>query len=86
MAPELLHVGARQFREDLADYLNSPSPIAITRHGQTVGYYLPARRKVNEEELRTLKEAVAQLQALMAEYGITEEEVLSDFRAARRHE
>ena len=86
MAGQLVRVGARQFREDLAQYLDSPTPIAITRHGQTVGYYLPARRKIDEQELRALKEAIERLQALMAEHGITEEEVLSDFRASRRRD
>ena len=57
MAGQLVRVGARQFREDLAQYLDSPTPIAITRHGQTVGYYLPARRKIDEQELREIGRA-----------------------------
>jgi PHD/YefM family antitoxin component YafN of YafNO toxin-antitoxin module len=39
-------VGIREFREKLASYvLESDTPVAITRHGDTVGYYIPARRK-----------------------------------------
>ncbi len=79
----LIHVGVREFREDLAEYLDAPSPVAITRHGQTVGYYVPARGKVNEQELAALKEAVSQLAALLAEHGITEGEVVREFRARR---
>lgn len=40
-----IRVGIRDFRENLATYLlESDSPVAITRHGDTVGYFIPARR------------------------------------------
>ena len=29
-------VGIREFRENLASYIESPTPVAITRHGETV--------------------------------------------------
>ena len=83
MADRLIHVGIREFREDMAQYLDSPVPVAITRHGRTVGYYVPARGKVDEEELRGLKRAVEQLATLLADQGISEEEVVSAFRARR---
>lgn len=50
MAEEIPRVGARQFREGLAQYLDSSTPIAITRHGETVGYYLPTRREAADHE------------------------------------
>ena len=40
---EALKVGMREFRDKLATYLlESESPVAITRHGDTVGYFIPA--------------------------------------------
>jgi antitoxin (DNA-binding transcriptional repressor) of toxin-antitoxin stability system len=37
-------VGIREFRTRLAEYLlKSDKPVAVTRHGQTVGYFIPAR-------------------------------------------
>lgn len=33
--------------------------LGITRHGDTVGYYIPARRKRTEAEPAALKEAVS---------------------------
>lgn len=83
--PGLIHVGAREFRESLAEYLDAAAPIAITRHGQTVGYYVPARGGVDERELATLKQAVSQLESLLAEHGVTEDEVVREFRARRRN-
>jgi PHD/YefM family antitoxin component YafN of YafNO toxin-antitoxin module len=44
-------VGIREFREKLASYLlEAEQPLAITRHGDTVGYYIPARPKRTEAE------------------------------------
>ncbi len=80
---QLIRVGVREFREDLAEYLDSSTPVAITRHGQTVGYYIPARRQVQEQELLALKRAVEQLEALLVEHGISEEEVVREFQARR---
>jgi len=43
---EPVKVGIREFREKLAAYLlEGDAPVAITRHGDTVGYFIPARRK-----------------------------------------
>ncbi len=83
MAGQLVRVGVREFREDLAEYLDAPTPVAITRHGQTIGYYIPARGRVDEQEQVALRRAVEQLADLLAEHGISEDEVVRDFRARR---
>jgi antitoxin (DNA-binding transcriptional repressor) of toxin-antitoxin stability system len=80
MAGRLIRVGIREFREGLAQYLDSPVPVAITRHGQTVGYYVPAQGRRDEQELRALRLAVEQLASLLAEHGISEDEVVSAFQ------
>ena len=81
---ELLKVGIREFREKLANYLlQTDKPLAITRHGDTVGYYLPARRKRSETERAALKEAAARLQEILAAEGIREDEILADFKRWR---
>lgn len=85
---ETLKVGIREFREKLANYLlQSDKPLAITRHGDTVGYYLPARRRRSEAERSALRQAAARLQEMLAAEGITEDEIIADFkrwRAGRR--
>ena len=35
-------VSTREFRADLAKYLDSQEPLAISKHGRTIGYYIPA--------------------------------------------
>lgn len=77
-------VGIREFREKLASYvLESDTPVAITRHGDTVGYYIPARRKRSEAERSALREAVSRLQKMLEAEGISEEEVIADFKRWR---
>ena len=78
-------VGIREFREKLASYLlEAESPLAITRHGDTVGYYIPARRKRTEAERAALKEAASRLHAALAAAGVSEDEVIEDFTRWRR--
>ncbi len=80
-------VGIREFREKLASYLlESEETVAITRHGDTVGYYIPARRKRTEAERSALKEAASRLQEALAAEGISEEEIIRDFKRWRRGE
>lgn len=78
-------VGIREFREKLASYLlESETPVAITRHGDTVGYYIPARRKRTEAERTALREAASRPQEALAAERISEDEVLKDFKRWRR--
>lgn len=82
-----LRVGIREFREKLATYLlETEEAVAITRHGDTVGYFIPARRKRSETEQAALKEAASRLQQALAAEGISEEEILRDFKRWRRSE
>jgi PHD/YefM family antitoxin component YafN of YafNO toxin-antitoxin module len=76
-----VRVGIREFREKLASYLlESETAVAITRHGDTVGYYIPARRKRTDAERTALREAASRLQEALAAEGITEDEVSGDFK------
>ena len=58
MTMQLIRVGVREFREDLAEYLGSPAPVAITRPGRTVGYYISANGAPDEQEVLALGDAI----------------------------
>ena len=77
-------VGIREFRERLATFLEASGPVAITRHGETVGYYIPARPSKDATHVAALRTAAAQLDALLAASGATEDELVTDFKEARR--
>lgn len=76
-------VGVREFRAKLPSYLESVSPVAITRHGETIGYYIPAHRGRTQAELDALKEAAAKLQEMMSSLSVTEDEVVDEYKTRR---
>ena len=77
-------IGIREFRNNLAKYLNATDPLAVTRHGQTVGYFLPTHQKPEKAELESLKMAAVKLDELLASSGITAEELVAEFRQLRQ--
>ena len=81
---EAVRVGIREFRKKLASYLESDVPVAITRHNDTVGYYIPARRKRAETERAALREAAARLQQVLAGEGISEDEIRTSKSGGQR--
>ncbi len=81
---EATRVGMRQFREQLAEYLESEVPIAVTKHGRTVGLYIPVRRKPAEEDIAALREAGRRLDEWLAREGATEDELVSEFKQRRK--
>ena len=80
---ETTKVGIREFRSDLAEYIASSTPVAVTRHGQTVGYFIPTQGHV-EADLAALKKASKTLDKLLEAHGVDVEAVAADFKAARR--
>ena len=76
-------VGIREFRAGLADYIASDTPVAVTRHGQTVGYFIPTNGQA-DADLDTLKKAAAELDRLLASQAVDVEAVAAEFKAARR--
>ena len=81
---QAVKVGVREFRERLASFPETGAPVAITRHGETVGFYIPTRRKPKNEDLSALRAAAAQLDAMIEAAGVTEDDLVEDFKKARR--
>src|SRR5829696_960165 len=79
-------VGIREFRENLSTYLESKTPVAITRHGATIGVYLPTRPKPSQADLEAFRLAGEKLDALIEAAGTNEEELIEDFERMRREE
>jgi len=76
-------VGVREFREDLAAYIDQSESVTITRHGQTVGLFIPVRRN-RQADLEAYAEAARKANALLTELGLTEDDAVAEFAAARR--
>jgi hypothetical protein len=81
--PSVVKVGMREFRAHLPQYLLTSIPVAVTRHGETVGYYIPTRHPIEKSELDGLRLAAKQLENLLVSYGVTEDELFAEFRTMR---
>lgn len=81
---ETLRIGMREFRENLAGYLESGAPLAITRHGETLGYYVPAQKRHRKAELEAMRAAARDLDAMIASWGTSEEELIEEYKDIRR--
>lgn len=80
---EPVKVGIREFREGLARFLYSPTPIAVTRHDRIVGYFIPTPGP-SAADLAALAEAGQKLDRLLQERGIDPEDIVAEFKVARR--
>jgi len=79
----IVKVGMREFRAHLQQYLMTSMPVAITRHGETIGFYIPTKHHHDKAEFDALKEAAIKLEKLLLSTGITEDELFNEFRSLR---
>ena len=62
-----IKVGVREFREQISMYLESKTPVAVTRRGETLGVYVPTPRKhIKPADLSELRAAADRLAATLA--------------------
>jgi antitoxin (DNA-binding transcriptional repressor) of toxin-antitoxin stability system len=80
---ETTKVGIREFRTDLAEYISSSTPVAVTRHGQTVGYFIPTQGHV-EADISALKKASKTLDRLIEAQGLEVDSVVAEFKLERK--
>lgn len=76
-------VGIREFRAGLADYIAAAEPVAVTRHGVTVGWFIPTPVD-RETQIASLRRATATLDELLAKNGVSADELVAEYSAARR--
>ncbi len=81
---KLRSVGVREFRDHATAYLSGSDPVAVSKHGRVIGFYIPVQRDEGEVEraLARLGETVGQV---LSETGLPEEELaeLFDLRGKR---
>jgi len=81
---ETAKVGIREFREKLAGYLESGTPLAIVRHGQTLGYYIPAQKRSRKAELEAMRAAAKDLDEMIASWGASEDQLMEEYKEIRQ--
>jgi antitoxin (DNA-binding transcriptional repressor) of toxin-antitoxin stability system len=75
-------VGIREFRAGLAGYIASATPVAVTRHGQTIGWFIPTPA-TREAEIASLRAAAEALDGLLAEHRVDVDKLVEEFKSAR---
>ena len=81
---ETERIGIREFRENLAGYLESGRPLAITRHGETLGFYIPAQKRSRKAEIDAMRAAARELDTMIAAWGTSEDELMREYKEVRR--
>jgi hypothetical protein len=81
---ETVKIGIREFREKLANYLESDQPLAITRHGETLGFYIPAQKRSRTAELEAMRAAAKDLDEMIASWGASEDELMDEYKQIHR--
>lgn len=77
-------IGMREFRENLAGYLEGGRPLAITRHGETLGFFIPAQKHSRKAELEAMQAVAKELDSMISSWGVSEDELMSEYKEIRR--
>jgi len=77
-------IGVREFRENLAGYWEGGRPLAITRHGETLGFFIPAQKRSRKAEIEAMRGAAKELDAMIAAWGASEDELMREYKEIER--
>lgn len=78
-------VGIREFRANMHKYTTlSHDPIAVTSHGERIGFFIPARPSPQKKDFEALQAAASQISNMLEAAGVTEDEIVAEFDARRK--
>jgi hypothetical protein len=58
--------------------------LAITRHSETLGFFIPAQKRSRRAEIEAMRAAAKDLDSMIAEWGSSENELMREYREIRR--
>lgn len=77
-------IGVREFRENLSGYLEGGRALAITRHGEPLGFFIPAQKQSRQAALGAMRAAAKDLDAMISSWGASEDELMGEYKEIRR--
>ena len=77
-------VGVREFRDHAPSYLAGSEPIAVSNLGTVIGFYIPLPRDP-EETQRAVERLGARVHEILADTGMSEEQLAELFRLRSPH-
>ena len=84
---QAIKVGIREFRANLPHYLlELGEPIAVTRHQETIGYFIPTANDKKPKDLSRLKQLADNLDSALKAADINEDELIAEYRELRKQQ
>ncbi|NNN15515.1 MAG: hypothetical protein HKL82_06615 [Acidimicrobiaceae bacterium] len=80
---KLKSVGVREFRNNASTYLSGSDPVAVNKHGQVIGFYIPLERDQDEVSRAVAKLGVT-VEKVLEETGLSEVELAQLFDLRRQ--
>lgn len=75
-------VGVKEFRDHATTYLSGNEPLAVSKHGHVIGFYLPVKR--DQERINRAVDKLAEtVRKAREEVGMSEEEFAEFFDLSR---
>ena len=81
--PKVKNVGVREFRDHATTYLSGSDPIAVSKHGQVIGFYIPLERDA-ELAKRSIEQLGRSVEKILEETGMSEHELAQLFDLRRQ--
>ena len=81
----LKNVGVREFRDHATKYLSGSDPVAVSKHGRVIGFYVPLERD-EDEVARAVAKLGETVGHVLEDSGLTEDELVDLFDLRRRAE
>lgn len=75
------HIETREFHEHLSTYLEASTPVAVTRSGKTIGFYIPAKTApAAPAGVEVSRQAAHQLVELIVAAGLDENALMEEVK------
>ena len=73
-------VGGREFRDHATPYLSGSDPVAASKHGRVIGFYIPLQVDRDEDQVRPAVAKLGQSVSLVLhETGMSDDELAEMF-------
>ena len=77
-------IGVRELREKLSLFFESSETLEVTRHGQTIGFFIPVSRRPGQAQREALLEAGKRMDDELIRLGLKEDELMEEFKQWRQ--